>query len=402
MLYRLTIDAFHATPHGKQAMSQLAADPLFAKSRIGLHDGGLAAAVVHYQGLATPQLVIVEETDSDPVMLERLAQLAEVCVSGTRVVVAGQVNDITVYRTLLAQGVSDYLVAPDDAGLFAVQLTNSIAAMFADPAAAPRGRMIAFYGARGGVGSSSLAQNVAWDLARGSGEEVIYLDLDLAFGTSGLVFNADARQTVGELLGEPERIDAQLLDRILVKQDDHLRLLPAAAELRAWPPIEVEAIEHLFDLVRRMAPLLVVDLPHLWAPWISHSLESADEVVVTATPDLAALRESKTLLDFLASQRAGKTAARLVLNKLDAFKRSQLTAKDFAETLKTTPALCLALDPLFVEAANNGQMLAERAKSHKISEAIAQFAASLSGHAPAKAAKSDPLSAWLKRTGLVK
>ncbi|HVI52625.1 MAG TPA: AAA family ATPase [Candidatus Sulfotelmatobacter sp.] len=390
MLYRLTLDAFAATPAFRAAVEALAADPLFAKCQIGLYDGGLAAAVTHYHAQATPQLVLVEEPGDAALLQQRLAQLAEVCVAGTRVMVAGAVNDISVYRRLLADGVSDYLVTP----LSAEQVIRAVQALFADPAAAPKGRMVAFYGARGGVGSSTLAQNAAWNLAK-AGDEVIYLDMDLAFGTSSLAFNADPRQTVGEMLGEPERIDTQLLDRILVKQDDRLRLLPAAAELRDLPPIEVEAVEHLFDLARRMAAVLVVDLPHLWSPWIAHALDSADELVLTAAPDLASLRDAKALLELLTPRRQGRPI-RLVLNKIDAAKRNQLTSKDFAETLKQPTALTLVQDAVFVEAANSGQMLAEKSKSNRAVEAFRQFSLSLSGRAAPKAAEGG-LSALARR-----
>jgi len=382
MLYRLTIDAFAATPSFRAALEQLAADPLFAKSQISLFDGGLAAAVEHYHAQATPQLVLVEEPGDASILQQRLAQLAEVCVSGTRVLVAGAVNDIHLYRRLLADGVSDYLVTPQTSA----QLTAAVQSLFDDPETVPKGRMVAFYGARGGVGSSTLAQNAAWNLAK-AGDEVIYLDLDLAFGTSGLAFNADARQTVGEILGEPERIDSQLLDRILVKQDDHLRLLPAAAELRDLPLLEVEAVEHLFDLARRMASILVVDLPHLWAPWVLHSLESADELVLTMAPDLANLRDAKALLEMLTPRRTSKPT-RLLLNRLDSSKRNQLTAKDFAETLKQPAALSLPMDPFFTEAANNGQMLTELGRGNKAAEAFRQFSLTLSGHAAPKAVES--------------
>jgi len=388
MLYRLAIDAFAATPDFASALEVLADDPLFARSTVSLHVGGLAAAVDHYQSQATPQLVIVEEPGGADLLQSRLAQLAEVCVSGTRVIVAGSVNDIATYRRLLSDGVSDYLVTP----VAGAQVIASVQALFSDPEAAPKGRLIAFWGVRGGAGSSLLAQNAAWNLAK-AGDEVIYLDLDLAFGTSGLLFNADARQTVGELLGEPERIDTQLLDRILIRQDEHLRLLPASAELTDPPAIAVEAVEHLIDLARRMAAVLVVDLPHLWAPWVRHLLENADELVLTSVPDLASLRDAKALLELLAKRDA---KPRLLLNKLDAAKRNQLTAKDFAETLKLSPSLVIPSETAFAEAANNGQMLADAAKGNKSVEAFRQFCLLLAGKSEPKA-KDGSLSGLFRQ-----
>jgi len=396
MLHRLTIDAFHASPETAQALERLREDRLFAKSKVTLHAGGLAAAAGHYHATPTPQLVVVEDCGDQAALVEGLARLAEVCVTGTRVVVIGRVNDIACYRLLMSQGVSDYLVGPIGAG----QLAGAIEALFADPDAAPRGRMICCFGARGGVGSSTIAHNLAWLLASQPGGEVILLDMDLSFGTAGLAFNVDPRQTVGELMGEAERIDTQLLERMLVKAEERLHLLPAAAELRPWPPIEVETVERLFDQARRMASVLVVDLPHTWAPWIAHALESADEVVLTAAPDLANLRDVKALLEALATGRTDKPAPRLVLNKQDNGRRNQLTPRDFADTLKVPLAAVLACDPVVVEAANNAKMLGEVAKTHKLTEALAELARLVGGRAAPPKPPASPVAAWLKKAGL--
>ena len=210
MIYRLTIDCFFATPQVQQAFELFRDDRLFAKSRISLFPGGLQGAINHYQDNASAQVVIVEETEDDRTMLAQIGQLAERCVAGTRVVMIGHLNDVGVYRALLTQGVSEYLIAP----VTGTQIVAAVESIFADPAAAPRGRLIGFFGARGGVGSSTLAHNVAWSLAQQTSDEVMLLDLDLAFGTLGLAFNVEARQTVSDLLSEPSRIDAQFIDRI--------------------------------------------------------------------------------------------------------------------------------------------------------------------------------------------
>lgn len=400
MLYRLTIDAFPLTPAAEQALAALQDSRIFARSRISLKPGGLAGAIGHYHDNTTPQVVIVEDTGEPQAVLERLGQLAEVCIAGTRVMVIGPHNDIGLYRALLARGVSDYLVTPLAAG----QISAAIEAIFADPQATPRGRMIAFMGARGGVGSSTLAHHTAWTLSQNPGDTVLALDLDLAFGTLGLAFNVDARQTVGEILGEPDRLDAQLLDRITVKYDDRLQLLPAPSALGMWPSIEVETIDKLFDLVRQMAPLVVVDLPHLWAPWVEHALETTDELVVIAQPDLANLRDVKNFFDGVGQRRGEKLPSHLVLNKVDAYKKTQLSGRDFADSLQVKPALAVPFDPIFGEAANNGQMVGEIAKTHKVAEAVRQLAQLVSGRnaAPLKRSGSDRVTSWLKRAGVVK
>jgi pilus assembly protein CpaE len=238
-------------------------------------------------------------------------------------------------------------------------------------------------------------------LSRRAGEEVILLDLDLAFGTLGLAFNVDPRQTVGELLDEPGRIDAQLIERVLVRADDRLQLLPAPGLPGLRPPIEIEAVDYLLELLRRMASQVVVDLPHLWAPWISHVLETADEAVIVSPPDLSGLRDSKALLESLAPRRGGKEPARLVINKTDLLRKTQLSAKDFEEALKIKPALTIGFDPLFGEALNEGQMAAKTARGHKLTESLNALAQLVGPRArsaaPAKIGGMAAVQVWLKR-----
>jgi len=393
VIHRLTIDAFTATPETAAALRQVQQDRQLAKSRLAIQAGGLAAAIARYADSPTPQVVIVEDDDS-ATMLARLEHLAEVCVQGTRVMVIGSVNDIALYRSLMAQGISEYLVWP----VSARQIVDALDKLFADPQAAPRGRTIACWGARGGVGASTLAQNLAWGLARHLQETVIYIDLDLAFGTSVLAFNIDAKQTVIDALAHPERLDEVLMERCMVDYDDHLQVLASPGDCRVHASLSLDSLDLLIELASRMAGLVVLDIPHLWADWTEHLLSVADEVVLVATPDFASLRDAKSILDALASRRGSGAAARLVLNKVDPARRTQLTAKDFEETIKVAPFLAIPSEPqVFGEAANNGQMVGEAAGTHKVNQVLNQLVAAVAGKAPALRKTAKPGRGLLDR-----
>lgn len=375
MIYKLHIDAFAATPETARVFGQLREDRDLAKSRIAVHDGGLAAAARFYAENPTPQVILVEEVGDDREMMEHLGMLAEVCEPGTKVIVVGQLNDIGVYRTLMAQGVSEYLYAP----VTVRQITDTLGAIFADPSAAPRGRLLAVFGARGGVGASTLAQNVAWETAQALGEDIIYIDFDVSFGTSPLAFNAEAKNDLGDALAQPERIDAVLLERFLVRYGDHLQILMGAGDLRAQPSYDPEAVDKVMEVARQMAPVVVADVPHIWAPWTEQLLRTADDLVVVAQPDLANLRDCKNLVEQVIGRR-GDLPTRLVLNRVDAYKKTQLSAKDFQETLGFAPALSIPFDPnLFGTASNHGQMLGETARTHKTVEALRHLAGQMTG-----------------------
>ena len=394
MIYKLNIDAFAVTPEFQAVAEQARDDRQFAKSKFNVFPGGLGAAITYYQDHPTPQVILVEDVDDKHLMIERLGALAEVCEPGTKVIVVGAANDILIYRTLISQGVSEYLVAP----VSARQIIEAVETIFADPSSQPRGRLITFYGARGGVGSSSVAHNVAWSLSQAIADEVILIDLDLAFGTAGLAFNIDTKQTVVDVLAQPERIDVVLLERFLVKYDDHLQVLSAPGDLRAMYDIAYEGLDRLLDFARQMAPYVVVDCPHIWSPWTAALLSVSEDVVVVAQPDLPNLRDCKNLMDSVVSKRSEAYPTRLVLNRVDAFKKTQLTAKDFEDTLNLAPLASIPFDPVvFGTAMNNGQMIGEAAKGHKIAESFRQLALQLTGRTAVSKKKQADLLGWLKK-----
>ena len=154
----------------------------------------------------------------------------------------------------------------------------------------------------------------------------------------------------------------------------------------------------MVELASRMAALVVLDIPHVWAEWSETLLAAADEVVITAIPDFPSLRDTKILLELLSPRRQGMAAPKVLLNRAENGRKAQLSSKDFADTLKTAPILVIPTDPaLFGEAATEARMLGEVAPNHKIVQSLGQLAATLSGKAAPMARKPKGLLDWLRR-----
>lgn len=395
MLYRFSIDAFPLSTETEAAFEGLTGQREFARAKVAVHVGGLARAVKHYVDNPSPQVIIVEDGGGPEEIQKGLEALAEVVEPGRKVIVVGGINDVQAYRRLISQGVSEYLVAP----VTSEDVANAIIACVKDPGAAARGRVVSFIGARGGVGSSTLAVNMAWTLAEITQETVIGIDLDLNFGTMALSLNLDPKQSVTDALTDSDRIDTVLVERIMVEHNPNLSILSTPGSLKELVPPSADAVERLIDICRTMAPFVVVDLPRRWNAWVSATLLQSDEVVIVASPDLANLRDAKQLVEWQKSRR-GNAATRLILSKADAAKRNQLSTKDFQDTLGITPSLAVNFDAtLFAQLMNNGQMIGEGAKGHKLTEQLRQFARQLGAKkGMAKdAAKGNKLMSWLKR-----
>ncbi|HXR94909.1 MAG TPA: AAA family ATPase [Rhizomicrobium sp.] len=373
---RISIHAFCEFPDTGAVLQRAADDRRLSKAHLTVELGGISAAVEHFHGQTTPNLLMVETKLSGQEALQELDRLAEVCDPSTKVVVVGRVNDVELYRELMRRGASEYLVAP----LQPLQVTEVIAGLYCDPGAKPVGKVIAFIGARGGVGSSTIAHNVAWCVAEELSIHTTVVDFDLSFGTTGLDFNDEAGHGVAEALASPERLDDVLLDRLLIKRGDHLTLFTAPASLERDYNTAPEAYETVIDVTRSSSPCVIVDMPHAWSPWIKNCLVAADEIVIVATPDLASLRNAKNMMEQVAHARPNDPPPRLLINQANTPKRPEIPAKDFAETMGVEPVAVLGYDAaLFGQAANNGQMLLELAPRAPLSEGVRLLARALTG-----------------------
>lgn len=392
---RISIHAFVEFPDTGAVLQRAGSDRRLSKAHLNVQLGGIGAAVEHYQGVVTPNLLIVETRLNGQAALDELDRLAHVCDPSTKVIVIGRTNDVELYRELMRRGASEYLVAP----LSPLHLIEVISGLYLEPGTAPIGRVITFIGARGGVGASSLAHNVGWCIAEELQINTTIVDLDLPFGTLGLDFNDEPGQGVADALSAPERLDDVLLDRLLMKRGDHLSLFTAPAVLERDYEAGADAYESVIDAVRQITPCVIVDLPHVWTPWVKATLIAADENVIVATPDLASLRNSKSLIEVIRHNRPNDVPPRLVLSQVGQPKRPEIPAKDFAETLGIEPAAIMNFDPLlFGQAANNGQMLIELQPNAASSASVRQLAQVVTGRAPlANQKQSSSLLSFLNK-----
>jgi pilus assembly protein CpaE len=295
---------------------------------------------------------------------------------------------------LVRRGVSDYLIAP----VSALQVVRSVCGLFSAPDAKPVGRVIAIVGAKGGVGASTIAHNVAFSIARDLMLDSVVTDLDLAFGTAGLDFNQDPPQGIAEAVFSPDRIDNAFIDRLLSKCTDHLSLLAAPATLDQVYDFGTDAFEAIFDSLRATVPSVVLDVPHLWSGWTRQTLVGADDILIVAAPDLANLRNTKNLYDFLKAARPNDQRPLYCLNQVGVPKRPEIKAADFAKALDDDPIAIIPFEPqLFGSAANNGQMIAEISANHRTADILRQLAQKLTGRIEPKKKSSSLLSPLIEK-----
>ena len=390
---RISIQAFCEDGDTAEVLQVAAEDRRLSKTHVSIHMGGIRAAVAHYQENPTPNLIVIESSQERSEMLVQLDHLSQFCDAGTRVVVIGHTNDVVLYRELLKRGVSEYLVAP----ITPLHLMESLSNLYNSPDAEPVGSVIAFIGAKGGVGSSTVCHNVAWSLSEQLKSNVIVADLDLAFGTAGLDFNQDPIQGIADALQSPERLDEMLLDRLLTKCTEKLSIFAAPVVLDRDFDISGDACDVVIDVVRQHVPFVAIDLPHTWSPWVKRVLLQSDEIVITATPDLANLRNTKNLMDLVKASRSNDVPPRLVVNMAGMPKRPEISIKEFTAALGLEPLQVIDFDcENFGQASNNGQMIEEFSSKAKAAPQFRDLAMALAHRKDMKPDKKvKPQSAGL-------
>jgi pilus assembly protein CpaE len=361
---------------------RVAADPRLSRTEITIERGGLDGAAVRCAAHQRPDLVVIDSNLRGASMLASVDRLMHAAGNQTRVIVLGAVNDVTLLRELAQRGVDDYLIWP----VTSEDVAGAACAMFAG---VDKARVIAVVGARGGIGASTIAHNIAWSISERQRARVTLVDLDLPFGAAAFNFKLEPRHSLGDLLDANDVLNDVALERVAIKRTERLTILPAPASPRRSSDLQEDTAQALIAAARRLSSYVVLDLPHLWEPWVKQALLGADEIVLVSCPDIASLRNTDNIAKRLKDERVGDPV--VVLSMVGVPKRPEVPIKEFAEALGIQPSCMFAFEPnIFGAATITGQMIGEVAPQSKAAALLDQLATHLTGRDPVEVLHPEP------------
>ena len=337
-----------------------------------VHKGGLRNAVQSLSVSASPNILFVDMSESgDPI--NDINGLAEVCEPGTVVIAAGQVNDVRLYRDLIASGLQDYLLKPFGPDHLREAFTQAQAVFNAPKihdAGGERPHLtVAVIGTRGGVGASSVATSLAWLMSTKAGRLTALLDLDVHFGTGALAMDLEPGRGLTDAIENPSRIDGLFIERAMVKASDKLSILSAEAPISQPMMTDGAAFFQLQEEFRSAFECSVVDLPRGMLIQHPHLINDANATIVVTELTLAAARDSIRILSWLKSNAPG-TKVIVVANRVQA-SALEISRKDFEQSIERKIDIIIPADSkLAAQAAKLGKTLADVGKTSKIGHAL--------------------------------
>ena len=355
--------------------------------------GGVAAAIEHLKNAVSPRLMIVDLSNSSNPM-DDIDSLAEVCDPGTSVITIGAANDVALFRDLLAAGVADYLIKPVSPTTLSNAIVNATQHHHraeSVPDLHKPGRMIAFIGSRGGVGTSSMAMNCASIMAQEQGRRVILVDLDLQFGTAALALDVEAGRGLREALENPARIDSLFVSSAAVNVGQNLFVLAAEEPLDGPLAFDSEALELLLAELRHSFDCIVLDVPRATAVSQWHMLASSDQIVIVTDLSLPGMRDTMRLTG-IAKNSAPESKITVIANRAGADKKGEIPSTEFEKSGEVKVDFQVPEDTKALSlASNSGKPLIAVAKTSKAVKALRQVCEDLTG-GKKKEAKRPP--AW--------
>lgn len=341
-------------------------------------EGGIAAANDYIAKHAPPNLLIVDVDDvEDPV--KALGDLAELCPPEMTVIALGKRNELTLYRTLIELGVTDYLLKPVTLAMLERSLRGDSKRQLGQGTAKAQAHVVSFVSVRGGAGATTIAGSVAWCLAHIYQKRVALIDLDMQFGNVALSLDLVPAAGLREALEFPSRLDSRLLGAAMLEESPRLKVLAAEEPLVDQMHVAPGAIDTMLNVLRHDYDYVVVDLPRVLSDEVRRVLTLSATVGLVTDLSLASARDLLRLSDFAKTMTpAGRHL--IIANHVGAKHRGEIAKAEFERVTAVKLDHVVPFEPTAALAtASTGSVLPAALKHAPAAAAIRAVAMHIAG-----------------------
>jgi pilus assembly protein CpaE len=338
--------------------------------------GDITKAVQHLANTRSPRILVVDISDV-VLPVSEVHHLADVCEPGVSVIVIGTRNEVGLYRDLQQAGVADYIVKPLTANLIVRALSTIRRGAEPAPISRKLGKLIACVGARGGVGTSTVAVNLSWYLANRHQRRVALVDLDLHNGVCNLMLNLAPSSGLHDALENPLRVDSLFLERTMALHGERLFVLGSEEPLEQELDFPGSAADKLIEVLREQFHYVVVDVPRSPSAVSRRVVEIADMRVIVVDQTLAAIRDAARLGRMRGLDGSDRRDL-VVINRRGEAGRHGLTVEEVSGALEQQPRCIVPFQAASLASAAAAGIV-PAAQKGRFADAINELAAEISG-----------------------
>lgn len=336
------VAVFSRDPETLKNSGEIRGDWRFARVALDIHEGDVDTAIRTYAGRDAPALIIIQTETIDDAFLGRLEALSAHCSSDTAAVIIGPVNDVYLYRSLIDMGVSDYLVRP----VMKHVLSDVIAKTLIERLGVSGSRLVAFLGAKGGVGASSLAQMAALGVSELMGQKTVLIDSSGGWSSLSVGMGFDPAGTLREISRAVDKKDEASLKRMFVDQGERLSIMAGGGDALLDSTIGADQYERFLDQLMVKAPVVLADLSASEPGLRKLLISRANHICLISTPTLTALRFARSLIKEVADLRGGaKDDLSLIVNRAGQAKAYEVTNHEIHKAIELAPSATISYLP---------------------------------------------------------
>ncbi|CAD6552892.1 hypothetical protein LMG28727_05439 [Paraburkholderia kirstenboschensis] len=339
--------------------------------------GGVNEAIAHLSKVErSPQFLLIDLHDS-VMPLSDLGRLAEVCEPSVQVVALGERNDVGLFRSLLKIGVRDYLVKPLTVEL--LKRTVNVAEGKVSPVMLARsGKTIAFAGTRGGVGTTTIALNVARHLAEDTHRRVAYVDLNLYGGAANSMLGIKSNNGLNDVLQNVHRLDPQYVERTLVAKGARLFMLSAELDYGSARTFKPGALGRVLELLCDSFHYVILDVGSMTDPLATDAFDFASRAYLIAERSVHSTRETIRRLPFI-EDRDNNPPTSLLLNNPNAASAGKVDVSDFTSAVGRQPLYEIPFESKAIAVAENLGEAPNEKSSNGFNQSITRISHDLTG-----------------------
>jgi len=343
---------------------------------------GVEAVTVAREHACDAFLVSLEEPVA--LALQTIEQLADTA-PGVPTIVYSSLSDAQSVRRAMIAGARDYIIKPlkpEDLSraIFGVLEQEERKRLRQDGDAvetAGRGTVITIFGAKGGIGKTTISTNLATTLAKMTGANVCLVDMDTRFGDVAIMMDVVVEASIADVARHIDDIDRDKIRDYLIKHQSGVSILPAPPHPTEWRNMTPQHIEKIIELLAQTHDYVIIDTPGTFNELIAATLELANVILLITSMDIASIKDTALALEMLRAAGVSEDKVKLTINHSTA--SNSLREEDVARVLEYDVFWRIPHDLSVSSSTQLGQPIVIAKPYARVSRSIIDLAHTLTG-----------------------